>query len=56
MNFILIGYLSNAEMAEKTLCQKKKLLNKTTKNRKITHNNNKGEQCTFKYGCMYEYI
>lgn len=23
MNFILIGYLSNAEMAKKTLCQKK---------------------------------
>lgn len=24
MNFILIGYLSNAEMAKKTLCQKEK--------------------------------
>ena len=31
MNFILIGYLSNAEMAKKTLCQQKKQKKKKTK-------------------------
>ena len=34
MNFILIGYLSNAEMAKKTLCQQKTKKKKEKKKEK----------------------